>query len=39
MLGVSDIDIGTAYAVMITAVAVLFTACTVLIRRGVRIRE
>jgi ABC-2 type transport system permease protein len=39
MLGVSDIDIGVAYGVMLVATAVLFGACLVLIRLGVRIRE
>ncbi|MBL8226513.1 MAG: ABC transporter permease [Chromatiales bacterium] len=39
MLGVSDIDIGVAYAVMLGAIAVLFGTCLVLIRLGVRIRE
>jgi ABC-2 type transport system permease protein len=39
MLGVSDIDIGLAYAVMLLAVATLFGACVTLIRLGVRIRE
>jgi ABC-2 type transport system permease protein len=39
MLGVSDIDIGAAFAVMILATAVLFGACVTLIRIGFRIRE
>jgi ABC-2 type transport system permease protein len=39
MLGVSDIDIGTAFAVMLVATALLFGACVGLIRSGFRIRE
>jgi ABC-2 type transport system permease protein len=39
MLGVSDIDIRVAYAVMVLAVATLFGTCVTLIRLGVRIRD
>jgi ABC-2 type transport system permease protein len=38
MLGVSDIDIGVAYAIIIAFAAGLFLFCTVLINRGVGIR-
>jgi ABC-2 type transport system permease protein len=38
MLGVSDIDIGVAYAIIIVFAAGLFLFCTVLINRGVGIR-
>lgn len=38
MLGVSDIDIGVAYAIILGFAAVLFTACMVLIRRGTGLR-
>jgi len=39
MLGVSDIDIRTAYMITILFIIVLFTLSTVLINRGVGIRE
>lgn len=39
MLGVSDIDIGLAYAIILTFVVGLFTLCMILIKRGVGIRE
>ncbi len=39
ILGTSDIGIGTAYAILITFVVVLFTACYQLMHRGVGIRE
>jgi ABC-2 type transport system permease protein len=39
MLGVSDIDIGVAYGVMLASIAVLFGTSLVLVRLGVRIRE
>ncbi|MCL4720397.1 MAG: ABC transporter permease [Gammaproteobacteria bacterium] len=39
MLGVSDIDIGTAYLMMIVCLAVLFATCVLMLHRGVRIRE
>jgi len=39
MLGVSDIDIRTAYAITIVFIVVLFSVCTILINRGVGIRD
>ncbi len=39
MLGVSDIDIRTAYAITIIFIIVLFTVSTVLMNRGIGIRE
>lgn len=39
MLGVSDIDIGLAYALILAFAALLFVACLVLIRRGTGIRS
>ena len=39
VLGTSDIDIVHAYAIVLLFVAVLFTACLVLLNRGVGIRE
>ena len=39
ILGKSDINIVTAYAILILFVAVLFTACLILMRKGVGIRE
>ena len=39
ILGTSDIGIGTAYAILILFVIVLFVACQQLMRRGVGIRE
>lgn len=39
MLGVADIPVGTAYGVMLLFLALLFTACVVLLRRGTRIRD
>ncbi len=39
ILGKSDIDIGTAYAILFFFTALLFTVCLQLMRRGVGIRE
>ena len=39
ILGRSDIDIGTAYAILFFFSALLFTVCLQLMRRGVGIRE
>jgi len=39
MLGVSDIDIRMAYGITIVFIVVLFGLCTILINRGVGIRE
>ena len=39
ILGRSDIDISTAYAILFVFVVVLFTVCMQLMRRGVGIRE
>jgi len=39
ILGTSDISIGHAYAILLVFVVVLFTACMVLMQRGVGIRE
>lgn len=39
MLGVSDIDIRTAYAITIIFIVALFSLCTILINRGIGIRE
>jgi ABC-2 type transport system permease protein len=39
MLGVSDIDIVTAYVIILSFVAIAFTTCYYLISRGVGIRE
>jgi len=39
ILGVSDIDIAHAYAIVIVFVATLFSICLVLMNRGVGIRE
>ncbi len=39
VLGQSDIPIGTAYALVLFFVALLFTACLVLMNRGIGIRE
>jgi len=39
ILGRSDIGIGTAYAILIAFVVILFIACLELMRRGVGIRE
>jgi ABC-2 type transport system permease protein len=39
ILGVSDISIGYAYAIIVLFVAGLFTASLVLMNRGVGIRE
>jgi ABC-2 type transport system permease protein len=39
MLGVSDIDIGMAYAVILVFLVLAFTACYYMISRGVGIRE
>ena len=39
ILGRSDIDIGHAYAILVVFIVVLFTACVLLMRRGVGIRE
>lgn len=39
MLGVSDIDIGLAYGVMLLFAMALFATCMVMMRRGVGIRQ
>ncbi|TDJ48137.1 MAG: ABC transporter permease [Gammaproteobacteria bacterium] len=39
MLGVSDIAVGRAYAIILIFILVLFGACTVLINKGIGIRE
>ena len=39
MLGVSDIDIGRAYLIIGVFIVVLFSACTILLNRGVGIRD
>jgi ABC-2 type transport system permease protein len=39
MLGVSDIDIGTAYAIILVFLVLAFATCYYLISRGVGIRE
>ncbi|MGI9221812.1 MAG: ABC transporter permease [Woeseiaceae bacterium] len=39
ILGRSDIDIGTAYAILTVFIVLLFTVCMLLMRRGVGIRE
>ncbi len=39
MLGVSDIDIRMAYGITIVFIVVLFGLCTILINRGIGIRE
>ncbi len=39
MLGVSDINIGVAYGMMIVCLAVLFGTCVLMLHRGVRIRD
>jgi ABC-2 type transport system permease protein len=39
MLGTSDISVGTAYAIVLLFVVVLFSACMALMNRGVGIRE
>lgn len=39
MLGVSDIDIGLAYAIILAFAALLFGVCLLLIRRGTGIRS
>ena len=39
ILGTSDISIGHAYSILIVFVIVLFTACMILMKRGVGIRE
>ena len=39
ILGTSDIGIGTAYAILIAFVIILFIACLQLMRRGIGIRE
>lgn len=38
-LGVSDVNVGLAYAIMIGAAVVLFVACVTLLNRGVGTRE
>ena len=37
-LGVSDIDIGVAFSVIISFIVVLFTTCMILLNRGTGIR-
>ena len=39
ILGRSDIDIGTAYAILAVFIVLLFAMCMLLMRRGVGIRE
>ena len=39
ILGTSDIDIATAYAILLVFVTVLFAVCVNLMNRGVGIRE
>lgn len=39
ILGTSDIALGTAYAILVIFCILLFTACMLLMRRGVGIRE
>lgn len=39
MLGVSDIDVGTAYALILAFTVGLFAICVILVERGVGIRE
>jgi ABC-2 type transport system permease protein len=39
VLGTSDIGIGTAYAILIVFVVLLFVGCQALMRRGIGIRE
>lgn len=39
MLGVSDISLGTAYAMMLSCLAVLFTVSLIMLNRGTRIRD
>jgi len=39
MLGVSDVPIGFAWAMMLASLAVLFAICVLLLQRGYRIRE
>jgi ABC-2 type transport system permease protein len=39
ILGTSDISIGHAYAILIVFVVVLFSACMLLMKRGIGIRE
>jgi hypothetical protein len=39
MLGVSDIDIGAAFAMMLASLVLLFVVCLVLLERGTRIRD
>lgn len=38
-LGVSDVNVGTAYLIMVVAVTVLFTTCLWLLHKGVGIRD
>jgi len=38
-LGVSDVDLGVAYAIMILAAVILYAACVWLLQRGVGTRE
>jgi ABC-2 type transport system permease protein len=39
MLGVSDIDIGAAFAMMLASLVLLFVVCLALLERGTRIRD
>ncbi len=39
ILGTSDISIGVAYAILVVFVIVLFSACMILMKRGIGIRE
>jgi ABC-2 type transport system permease protein len=38
-LGVSDVDVRLAYAIMLAAVVVLYSSCVVLLSKGVGTRE
>ena len=39
MLGVSDIDIGHAYVIILMFAGGLFLVCTILLKKGIGIRE
>jgi hypothetical protein len=39
MLGVSDIDIGVAYAIILSFLVIAFAACYYMISRGIGIRD
>jgi ABC-2 type transport system permease protein len=38
-LGVSDVNVGLAYTIMVAAVVVLYSSCVVLLSKGVGTRE